>query len=87
MKYVSSAGGWMEIKSPEITLDNLSSYKWWNELKSAADHAREEVSLYKEGNYTPVEKEEEEPDNNQLTIFSTNGNQETEDELAGTEVK
>jgi len=69
MKYVSSAGGWMEIKSPEITLDSLSSYKWWNELKTATDNAREEVSLYKEGNYTPVEKEEEEPDERQGDLF------------------
>lgn len=86
MKYVSSAGGWMEIKSPEITLDNLSSYKWWNELKTAADQAREEVSLYKEGNYTPVEKEEEDTDTKVVTLFSKNGS-ETEDELAGAEVK
>jgi len=88
MKYVSSAGGWMEIKTHEIVLDNLSPYKWYNELKAAADAAREEVSLYKEGNYTPVEKEEEEPDTNQLDIFSDNGTGEkTDEEFTGAIVK
>ena len=55
-KDVSSAGGWMEIKTPEVTMDNLSGYVWYQELKEAADNAREEVALYREGKYTPVEE-------------------------------
>jgi hypothetical protein len=81
MKYVSSAGGWEEIKSPEITLDSLSPYKWWNELKAASDKAREEVSLYKEGNYTPVEVEEED-DNQQGNLFDKSPDEKTEEEFA-----
>lgn len=59
-KYVSTAGARMEIATPKIALDNLSSYKWYNELRKAADNAREEVALYKEGKYTEVEPEEKE---------------------------
>lgn len=70
-KYVSSAGGRIEIKSPKIPLDNLSSYKWYNELKVAADKARWEVEEYKEGKYTT---EEDDPEDNksgfkQMTIM------------------
>ena len=57
-KYVGSVGGRMEIKTPKVTIDNLSSYKWHNELKTAIEKCREEVALYKEGNCTvpePVE--------------------------------
>jgi hypothetical protein len=86
MKYVSSAGGWMELKSPEVALDNLSSYKWWNELKTAADTAREEVLLYKEGNYTPVEVEEDVKDDKQGKLFGEKETEEMEDQLTGAEV-
>lgn len=58
-KYVSQAGGRLELETPKIPLDNLSSYKWYNELKIAADKARLEVALYKEGKYTAIEIEEE----------------------------
>lgn len=67
-KYLS-CGGRIQIPSPKIPLDNLSSYKWYNELKAAADRAREEVALYKEGKYEPVEVEEPvKPTHKQLTI-------------------
>lgn len=60
-KYIGSAGGGrMEITTPKIALDSLSSYKWYNELKDAADKAREEVALYKEGKYEIPDDEEEE---------------------------
>lgn len=59
-KYVSQAGGRLELETPKIPLDSLSSYKWYNELKTAADKARLEVALYKEGKYTAVEIIEEE---------------------------
>jgi hypothetical protein len=75
-KYLSSAGGRMELETPKISLDNASSYKWYNELKTAADQARREVELYKEGKYTPVEVEEEE-DANQIKMFD-NAAEETE---------
>lgn len=69
-KYVSSAGGRIEIKSPKIPLDNLSSYKWYNELKTAANKARREVEEYKEGKYEAVleDPEEEKKSSYQLTI-------------------
>lgn len=68
LKYVSSAGGRITIESPKISLDKLSSYKWYNELKTASDNAREEVKLYKEGKYEPVE-EEVKPNPKQMSIL------------------
>jgi hypothetical protein len=69
-KYVSSAGGRMELASPKIPIDNLSSYKWYNELKELATNARKEVEKYNAGNYTPIEKEEEPiPSAKQTTIL------------------
>jgi hypothetical protein len=73
-KYVSAAGGRMELESPKIPLDNLSSYKWYNELKTAADAARKEVELYKGGKYTAVEAEEQETKYKQTTILDQGGN-------------
>lgn len=67
-KYVSSAGGRIELASPKIPMDNLSSYKWYNELKAAVDDVRNEVELYKEGKYTPVETDDDEDNPAQLTI-------------------
>lgn len=68
-KFVSSAGGRIELKSPKIPLDNLSSYTWYNELKAAADVARREVELYKEGKCViPDEEEDDKPNPKQLTI-------------------
>lgn len=59
-KYVS-AGGRIELKSPKIPLDNLSSYKWYNELLTVTNTARDEVAAYKNGKYTPVEVVDIEP--------------------------
>lgn len=68
-KYLHTAGGRMDIKTPKIPLDNLSSYPWYNELKTAADAARLEVARYKEGKYeNQPEGEEQQPDPRQLTI-------------------
>lgn len=69
-KYVSTASGRMEIDSPKIALDKLSSYKWYNELKTAIEKCRNEVARYHEGNYDEVEPEEKE-DPNQLKITAT----------------
>jgi hypothetical protein len=68
----------MKVITPRIAMDNLSSYKWYNELKAAADIARQEVALYKEGKCIVVEDEEDEEGNEgkkkkygkQLTIGS-----------------
>lgn len=68
-KYVTSSGGYMEIKTPKIGLDKLSSYKWWNELKQCTDTARKEVELYMGGKFTPVEEEEGKTNPNQLSIL------------------
>lgn len=69
-KYVTNGHGRMELETPKIMLDNLSSYKWYNELKAAADAVRHEVAMYKEGNYIPVkEDEEDQDDSQQLTIM------------------
>lgn len=59
-KYVSGGGGRIEMETPKVALDNLSSYVWYNELKAAAADARLEVALYKEGKYDSPEVEEEE---------------------------
>jgi hypothetical protein len=66
-KYVSCAGGRIEIKTPKIPLDNNSSYPWFQQLREAVDRAREEVALYKEGKYT-VEEDEDEENPVQMTI-------------------
>ncbi len=58
-KYVSSASGRIEITTPKIALDNLSSYRLFEELKEAADDVRHEVELYKEGNYIEPEEEDD----------------------------
>ena len=57
-KYVNSSGGRIDLVTPKIPMDSLSSYKWYNELKAAVDKVREEVRLYKEGKYEAVEEEE-----------------------------
>lgn len=59
-KYCSTAGGRMEIKTHKIVLDNISGYKWYNELLTAANDAQQEVALYKEGYYTAVAEEKDE---------------------------
>lgn len=66
-KFVNSAGGRIELETPQIPLDNLSSYQWYNELKTALDNARNEVELYKDGKCTPVDNKEK-VDPNQMTI-------------------
>lgn len=58
-KHVSAAGSRIDIISPRIPLDNLSSYKWYNELKDAFAQARIEVESYHEGYYELIEVETE----------------------------
>lgn len=66
IKHVSM--GHFDIKSPKILIGSSSSYKWYNELKAAADKAREEVALYKEGKCEVVEEAIEE-DPKQIKMF------------------
>lgn len=57
-KSVSCSGSRISIETPKIPLDNLSSYKWYKELKTAVENVRKEVSEYKEGKYVDYEEEE-----------------------------
>lgn len=66
-KYLSS-GARMELESPKIAIDSLSSYTWHNELREAVRMVREEVALYHFGKYTPVKVEEPEEDPKQSKI-------------------
>jgi hypothetical protein len=45
----STAFGRVPIKTPKVMLDKSSSYKFYNELKVAADDARYEVEEYRAG--------------------------------------
>lgn len=65
-KQIICSGERMQIQTPKIPIDSLSSYKWWEELQEVSDLVREEVALYKEGKCTNPEPIEE--DSNQLTI-------------------
>lgn len=57
-KHVSAAGSRISIETPRIPLDNLSSYKWYNELKDAFTEARKQVEQYHEGEYEKLEEDE-----------------------------
>jgi hypothetical protein len=74
-KYLS-AGGRMELEGPKIPIDNLSSYKWYNELKEAITIARDEVAKYHDGHCIPVKVETESEEVTQLTIMSPEAAQE-----------
>jgi len=60
-KFVSS-GSRMGLTTPKIILDNLSSYKWTEQLQAAADACCQEVLAYHSGKYTVPVVEEEEPE-------------------------
>lgn len=81
-KYVSACGGRPEIKTAKIPLDHLSSYKFYNELKLAADITREEVALYEEGKYTIIPTEDETPDPAQISISYVKGDKEHDADFA-----
>jgi hypothetical protein len=83
-KHVSSAGGRIEMDAPKIMLDNLSSYKWHNELKTEADNVRREVELYMKGKCTPVEVEEE--DNSKQLSIGDQIREESNDDLESAKV-
>jgi hypothetical protein len=58
-KYSAVAQGWFGLVTPFIPINGLSFYKWYNELKAAANTAREEVALYEEGKYLVDDKEDD----------------------------
>lgn len=62
--------GWATITTPEISLDNLGGYKWYNELLTAANNVQEEVALYAEGKCTPIEPKEEKPLKKEPSLFA-----------------
>lgn len=80
VKYVSSAGGHIDMKTPKIPLDGLSSYQWYNELGAAVDRVRKEVALYKEGKCIKEEEEEKKPNPKQLTINDMLNNNAADDD-------
>lgn len=85
-KYISS-GGRITLETPKIFIHELSSYKWYNELKLAADIAREQVAQYKEGNYIAVEEDMETEDPAQLKIsFSAKEKEAVEDDMSDFEM-
>lgn len=58
-KFITCVGSRIGFSTPRIPIDNLSSYKWHNELKKLIDQIREEVALYKEGKCILPDQEEE----------------------------
>ena len=63
-------GARLSLTMPKIGIDELSSYKWYNELKDAVDVAREEVALYREGKYIADDDEKEEKEMKKQTKIS-----------------
>lgn len=82
-KFVSSAGGDMQLASPKIPLDNSSSYKFHKDLKTAVEKVSAEVILYMGGKYTAVESPDEQLPG-QTNLFA-DGKDETDsmDDFAG----
>lgn len=77
-KYVN-AGDRISLVTPRITLDQLSSYPWYNELASAVERARMEVEEYKNGKCTAVQEELNfEEDLKQLKITEGGGHDDDE---------
>lgn len=50
--------GVIELETPKVAMDGLSSYKWYNEIATATSNSRNEVELYMNGNFDTPEKEE-----------------------------
>lgn len=66
-KHVRSISSRNDITTDKISIEEYSHYKWYNELKDAANVIREEVLQYMHGKCTPRE-EFEVSDPNQLSI-------------------
>lgn len=72
--------GSIKIETPKILIDELSSYQWYNELKTEIENCCEEVAKYSEGNYDDPELANENEDQyeneNQKEIFDEEMNAE-----------
>jgi hypothetical protein len=79
--YIEVARTRIEIKTKNIVLDNLTGYQWYNELLQAAEDAKLEVALYKEGFYIPDQDEDEQFDDKQGDLFKQGNGEEMVDEL------
>lgn len=86
-KYVS-AGGRFNLETPKISIDDSSSYKWYNELKKEINDARLEVSLYKEGKYIPIadQGEEDKEDPAQIKMSFKLNNEEIDADFKNAEM-
>jgi len=66
-KYCTYAPGRIHLETPLIAMDNLSSYKWSDDLREVVNSCRKEVAEYMNGKFTlPEPAEKENP--NQLKI-------------------
>jgi hypothetical protein len=74
-KYLGALGR-MDLKTPRISMEASAGYKWYNELTETVELIREEVSLYKEGYYTPTETEETKENKKQIKMFGKNDSEE-----------
>lgn len=85
-KYVS-VGGRVDLDMFKVSITDHSPYKWYNELKVAIEKVCEEVALYREGNYIPVEPEEDKVDPDQMEMdFKNNDRKVTDEEFEKAEV-
>ena len=67
-KYVHGVGGRIDMKTPQIYVGEGATYKWYNELQSAAYKVCREVIEYANGKYTRVEDLESEEEKRQLKM-------------------
>lgn len=58
-----SAGGRIDASTDFISLEGAGDYRWYNELREAADQVRNEIELYNKGKRTPPHEEEAVPKN------------------------
>lgn len=71
-KHIDYGSNRIKYSTPFISIDQSSGYKWYNELSESVGTLMEEVAMYREGNYIPVNYDDVEPDKNQMEIsFST----------------
>ncbi len=66
-KSIQCSGDRMDLKTPSIPMDKLSSYDYKTDLNNTVETLLEEVELYHEGKCTIPEPEEQE-DPNQLSL-------------------
>jgi hypothetical protein len=72
-KHVSCSNASISLQTPKVPMDDLSSYLFHKELKTAIDKCRDEVEQYHGGKYTEVEPTVQ-IDANQMTITQSEEN-------------